>query len=247
MRKTLIFMASTLALTGPVLAGSVAGFGGGTEITQIANNIQLVIQYEQQVMGYVRQGLQLQNELTNLTKNPASLLGADIGGLINGVGTIMSGGQAIGGGLAKIDANFAKTFKSPTADTLAKSFTKWNATSTDTLEGALKAAGMHRDQFQSDTDALTALYNESQATGGNLQALQTLAKINTAQVQQMQKLGDLLATQNIASSTYMAAQTAKSEAQNQETDAVKRSLLAPNGPESNADTKAAPAKKWNLY
>lgn len=197
-------------------AGSVAGTGGGTEVTQIANNIQLVQQYQQTVQGYVRQGLQLQNELKNLTQNPASLLGSEVGRIINGVGSIMSAGNSIGGGMAQINKNFDSTFKSPTAATLAQSFTKWNNTSTSTLEGAMKAAGMHRDATQSDTDALNALYVESQAADGNLKAIQTLSKINSMQVQQMQKLQDLLATQNIASTTYMASQTAKAEAKNQQ-------------------------------
>lgn len=213
MKKSLLALVFT-SLVGPgaSIAGTVAGFGGGTEVTQIANNVQLVLQYEQQVQAYLRQGLQLQNELKNLIQNPASLMGADVGNLINGVGKIMSGGLAIGGNLAQIDKNFATTFKNPTAETLSKNFFKWHQTSTDTLEGALKAAGMHRDQYASETDALAALYNQSQATNGNLDALQTLSQINIKQIQHLQKLEDLMATQNIAASTYMAAQSAKDQA-----------------------------------
>ena len=180
--------------------------------TDIANLVQQGLQYTQQIQQYTRQGLQLESELKNLMQNPASLLGSDVGRLINGVGGIMSGANSIGGNLAQLDRNFASTFKSPTTATLAANFTRWHSTSTGTLEGALKAAGMHRDQFATDTDALTALYNESQASGGNLQAIQSLAKINSMQVQQTQKLGDLVAAQNIAASTYMAAQTAKDQA-----------------------------------
>ncbi len=210
MKKSLVY--AIIAVSSASAMGSVLGTGGGTEVTQIANNIQLIQQYSQAVDGYVRQGLQLDAALKNLTSNPASLLGADIGSLINGVGSIMSAGNAIGGNMARIDTNFASTFKSPTAATLAANFTKWNSTSTDTLEGAMKAAGMHRDARQSDTDNLTALYNESQSADGALKATQSLAKINSMEVQQLQKLQDLLATQNIASSTYMAAQTAKDQA-----------------------------------
>lgn len=194
-----------------IIAGTVAGTGGATEVTQIMNNVQLVLQYEQQVQAYLRQGLQLQNELKNLERNPTSLLGQDVGNLINGVGKIIAGGQSIGYSLATIDRNFATTFKSPTAQTLSDRFFSWHKTSTDTLEGALKAAGLHRDQYNTDTEALTALYNESQAADGNLKAIQSLSKINSMQVQQLQKLQDLMATQNIATSTYMAAKTAKDQ------------------------------------
>ncbi|MES2879219.1 MAG: conjugal transfer protein TrbJ [Pseudomonadota bacterium] len=208
-QKWIVAIVVALMGCGVAMAGTVLGTGGSTEVTQIANNIQLVQQYEQMVAGYVRQGLQLQNELKNLVQNPASLLGKDIGGIINGVGKIYSGGKAIGGSLAQIDKNFASTFKSPTAETLSKSFTRWQSTNTDTLEAALKAAGMHRDQFESDNAALSALYDESQNTQGNLDSLQTLAKFNAAQIQQLQGLKDLIASQNIAASTYMATQNAK--------------------------------------
>ena len=185
-------------------------------VTDLASQVSQGRAFLQQIQQYTTQGLQLQAELKNLIQNPASLLGADVGNLINGVGSIMSATNSIGGDYAQINKNFSSTFKSPTTATLAANFTRWHSTSTGTLEAALKAAGMHRDQFRTDTDALTALYNESQASGGNLQAAQTLAKINTMQVQQTQKLADLVAAQNIAASTYMAAQTAKGEAANQQ-------------------------------
>lgn len=213
MKKNLNCLAVVaLCMVAPSFAGSVAGTGGSTEITQIANNVQLALHYEQQVMGYIRQGLQMENELKNLVQNPASLLGADIGGIINGVGSIMAGGNSIGSGMAQIDKNFASTFKSPTAARLAQNFTRWHATSTGTLEGAMKAAGMNRDSRQSDSDNLTALYNQSQQSVGSVQATQQLSAINAAQVQQLMKLQDLLTAQNIASNTYMATQMVKDEA-----------------------------------
>lgn len=135
MKKNLLALAVAVSCQA-AMAGTVAGFGGGTEITQLMNNTQLILQYQQAVDSYLRQGLQLQNELKNLIQNPASLMGVEVGGLINNVGKIMSGGLAIGGNLAQIDKNFAATFKSPTAETLSKNFFKWHKTSTDTLEGA---------------------------------------------------------------------------------------------------------------
>lgn len=226
MKKSLL--ALVIATSGQIaMAGTVAGFGGGTEITQLMNNTQLILQYEQQVQAYLRQGLQLQNELKNLIQNPASLMGVEVGGLINSVGKIMSGGLAIGGNLAQIDKNFAATFKSPTAETLSKNFFKWHQTSTDTLEGALKAAGLHREHYASETDALAALYNRSQSTSGNLDALQTLSQINIKQIQHLQSLGDLMATQNLASSTYMATQTAKAEGERRQQEVMSAPLSTP--------------------
>lgn len=224
------------------VAGSVGGFGGSTEITQIANNIQLIQSYEQQVNAYLRQGLQLQNELKHLIANPTSMLGQDVGGLLNGIGKIMSGGQSIGYNLAQIDRNFATMFKSPVAMDYSKMFTRWHKTNTDTLEGALKAIGATRDQYQTNQDALTDLYNRSQASQGNLQALQTLSQINVRQIQQLQSLQELMASQATAATTYMASQTAKDQ---------KMVDIATAGDDKEKRTvpqvTTAPAPKWKDF
>ncbi len=208
--RSLVLAAVSLT-AGHAGAGTVAGTGGSTEVTQIMNNLQLVQSYEQQVNAYLRQGLQLQSELKHLIANPTSVLGQDVGNMINGIGRIMNGGQSIGYNLAQIDKNFASMFKSPQAMTFSKAFTSWHKTSTDTLEGTLKAIGATRDQYQSNQDALTDLYNRSQASQGNLQALQTLSQINVRQIQQLESLQELMAAQASASATYMAAQTAKDQ------------------------------------
>ena len=71
-----------------VNAGTVAGTGGSAEITQILNNLQLIQSYEQQVQSYVRQGVLVQNEMRNLISNLTSLMGSDVGNMINTIGWI---------------------------------------------------------------------------------------------------------------------------------------------------------------
>jgi len=205
----------------------VGGTGGSTEATQLENNLQLIQSYEQQVQSYIRQGLQVENELRNLIANPTSMLGADVGNMINTVGKIWSGGQAIGYNLAQIDQNFARTFKSPTAGNFAKMFTSWHQTNTDTLQSALRAIGAQRDQYASSQAALTDLYTRSQATNGNLDALQTLSQINIRQIQELHSLKELMATQATAATTYMAARSAKDQANDKVNDDLQRLLSNP--------------------
>lgn len=208
----------------PALAGSVAGTGGSTEVTQIINMMQLIQSYEQQVQAYVRQGVQVEAELRNLISNPTSLMGDDVGNMINTIGRIYSGGQSIGYNLAQIDKNFARTFKSPTADNFAKMFTSWHQTNTDTLQSALRAIGAQRDQYASSQAALTDLYNRSQSTNGNLDALQTLSQINVRQIQELQSLKELMATQATAATTYMAARSARDQAKDKANDDLQNLL-----------------------
>jgi P-type conjugative transfer protein TrbJ len=211
MKKLALAISITL-IVNTTYAGTVAGFGGATEYTAILSNVQLVTSYAKQAEQYVMQGLQYEAQLKHLMSNPASLLGGEAEALVKGIGSLMAAGESMGGSLAAIDKKFASTFNSPTAASFSTNFSNWTNTSKDTLKNAMSAAGMHRDQYSSNASALQALYTQSQNTGGDLSALQTLAKINIKQVQQTQALGDLMATQNIASSTWMAAQTSKEQA-----------------------------------
>lgn len=211
MKKWILIFALAGALVPQLgLAGGPAT-GGASEWTQIANNLQLVNQYAKQVEQHIMQAKQLEAQLKNLMKNSSSSANPNVDGLISQIGGLMSAANSIGGTMAQIDAKFAKQYKSTEAQSLSDKFTSLNKTSLDTLEGSMKSAGLHRQNYASDSAAISALYSESQSAEGNLQALQTLSKINIAQVQQSQKLGDLLATQNIATSNYMASQTAKDQ------------------------------------
>jgi len=210
MNKTYFFLAVLLATASP--AGATGVVAGATEWTQILNNIQLVQQYEQQVQQYVKQGQQYQAQLKNMETNAGSGLNPNLTGLVNNIGGIMQAGQAIGGTMAKIDGNFATKFQNPMAGTFSQNFKTWTTTSQDTLGASMRAAGLHRDAYQTDTSALQALVQRTKSSQGDVAAIQTLSEINAMQVQQTQKLGDLLATQNVASNAYMAAQNSKDQA-----------------------------------
>ena len=179
--------------------------------TDLASIARQVIGYEQQVMGYVRQGLQLQNEIRNLAQNPMSALGSETGSLINSMGQIMSGGKAIGSGMAQIDRNFSQTYKNPMAGKLSDKFTSWHSTNTDTLQGMVKSAGVYMDGSATDTQKIQRLYDESLSTDGQVQAIGKLSQINAMQVEQMQKLGTLLSVQTLAMGNDMAMKTAKDQ------------------------------------
>ena len=73
MKKTIIaaIVSASLALAAPPsFAGSVAGFGGSTEITQLANNIELVQSYLQQVQSYATQLQQYQSKHRRCDQQP---------------------------------------------------------------------------------------------------------------------------------------------------------------------------------
>ncbi len=248
MKKRILSVAIAVFLCGAgpsVQAG--AATGGSTEITQIANNVQLGLQYAKQVEQYIRQGLQYQTQLQNLILAQSPGI-TEVMGIVNGVGQMMSAGKAIGASMAQIDKNFANTFKNATAATLAENFTRWNNSSLDTLEGALKATGKTRDQYASDAAMLQALYEKSQSTMGARDSIQMVAAINAEQINQLHKLSNLISTQNIATSTYMANMTDQSIEQIRTDQKIKDGFEAvrPAAP-AKLDTTNKVHKPLNVY
>ena len=113
MKKTIIaaIVSASLALAAPPsFAGSVAGFGGSTEITQLANNIELVQSYLQQVQSYATQLQQYQNMIQNTLNIPAQVWGS-IEGELMGVASVVQQGQALAYSATNIATQFENTFK----------------------------------------------------------------------------------------------------------------------------------------
>lgn len=230
MKTTLLFILLCLSSISPSRAGTVAGFGGGTEYTQILNNVQLANQYAQMLTNYTTQLQQYQAQLQNLERNPLSPMVQDIPNMIKGIGGAMAAGKSIGGSMAQIDGNFATAFKSPLAGTFSEKFKTLNDTSTDTLAASAKAAGIERDARDSETATLNALYTKSQSSDGTVAAVQQLSAINANQIQHLQGMKELISTQNIASSAWMAGQNRKDEV-------MQESQVGSMG-------KATPGKNW---
>lgn len=194
------------------LAGSVAGTGGGTEVTQLMNNIELVTQNAKIVEGYVRQGLQYDTQLRNLIKNPASMFGPEAGALMRSVGALMDSGQAIGSSMYEVDRRLGQRYTNTQAMSFADRFRSWTNGSKGNLEASMRAAGMRRDQYKSDAAALDALYAKAQNDQGAAAAAQTAAEINIQNVRQMQALGDMLAEQHAVTAEYRLAALDKEQA-----------------------------------
>ena len=231
----------------PMKAFAGGAGGGATEATQWANHLELILQYEIMVEQYIRQGLQYATQLQNLIKNPASLLGSEIGEMINKIGAIMNKGQAIGMSLAEVNKKFGDTFKNPGAVSLANGFTKWHATSIDTLEAAIKSAGLQNEKLEDETAKIQALFDTSQAAEGNLSALQSLSAINSHMLKQMQSLGQLISVQNLAASTYMAEKTSQEKIRIDKDKEILDGFKKIKPASLTFEVKPSVNEDWNMY
>jgi P-type conjugative transfer protein TrbJ len=205
MRKCLIIL---LALTGATVQAPQRAEAGvfATEVTQLLNHAQLV-------MSYIRQGLQLENEINmyaDMVRNVKQLQGQVFGPInadLNSLAAIVQGGRALAYSLANLDVQFRNTFRgygtSPNAYYVQ--YRNWSQTSLDTTLGALRAAGLQGQQLQNEQAVLNSLRAMASTSDGRMQALQVMGQISEQQVQQLMKLRELMLADMSSKQAYQAA------------------------------------------
>lgn len=216
-----VALAASISFSAPVArAGSVGGFGGSTELTQLANNIELVQSYLQQARAYATQlqqwntqVQQYQNMVTNTLNIPNQIWG-QITNELSGVANLVKQGNALAYSATNIGSQFQATFKGfqfPTGFNYKTEYQKWSSTTMDSLKGALEAAGLQSQQFATEEAVLQQLRGMSSGAKGQMQAIQAGTQIAEQQVQQLQKLRQLMMLQLQSQNTYLAAQQNKED------------------------------------
>ena len=214
MRKSVIvFVLLALAVRNPqpVEAGAFA-----TEVTQLLNHAQLLLQY-------IRQGQQLANELNmyaDMLKNSRTLSAHSFGAVmndLNALAAIVQGGRALAYSLGNLDQLFRQTYPGYgyNAGAYYLQYRNWSQTSLDTTLGTLRAAGLQGQQLQSEQAVLNSLRSSLEGTDGRLEALHALGDISEQQVEQLMKLRELMMADMSSKQAYQAAiiqQQAASEA-----------------------------------
>lgn len=211
MRKVVLAALAGSMVMSTANAGSVAGNGGSTEITQILNNVELIqqsAQMYQEVQNTIQQVTMMQSQLKNLIQAPQMVWGqvqADLQQLTQ----LVAQGQALGYALGNIDQTFASQFKGYTTS-LKQNFgtqsKQWTQTSLDSLKSALNTAGMQSSQFASEQSAMDSIQSISAGSPGALQAAQAGVMVASQQVQQLQKLRQLFMAQMQAQNAFLAKQ-----------------------------------------
>ena len=204
---SMLFVAVPTESDGGVIAGVA------TEWTQILNHVQLI-------QSYIRQGLQLTNELKHYQLalkesliQPNQVFGViqqDLGQLAQ----LVQGGRALAYSMANLDAQFRNTFTGYGFRTQGyyQDYQKWSQTSLDTTLNSLKAAGFHGQQLQSQQAILAALRAQSTGAGGEVQAIEVGNQIAEQQVEQLMALRQLMLVDLQSKQAYQAEQIQKEQA-----------------------------------
>ncbi|HTW64660.1 MAG TPA: P-type conjugative transfer protein TrbJ [Bryobacteraceae bacterium] len=205
MRKSVIAALTLFTITAEAPQRAQAG-AFATEITQLLNHAQLVL-------SYIRQGTQLENEISmlqNMLRNTKNLSPQTFGAIqadINALAQIVQGGQALAYSLGNLDQMFRSTYPgyATNPNVYYMNYQQWSQTSLDTTLGALRAAGLQNQQMESEYSVINALENMSQTADGQMQALNVLGEISDQQVQQLMKLRELMMADMSSKQAYQAA------------------------------------------
>src|SRR6202167_1385565 len=205
MRKHVIALLVLFTISAEAPQKAEAG-AFATEVTQLLNHAQLVL-------AYIRQGLQLENELAmyaNMLRNTKNIPNQRFGSIqadINALAQIVQGGQALAYSLGNLDQLFRSTYPGygTTPTVYYANYQNWSQTSLDTTLGALRAAGLQSQQMQSEETVIRSLESMSQTADGQMQALNVLGQISDQQVQQLMKLRELMMADMLSKQEYMGA------------------------------------------
>lgn len=201
---------------------------------------QQVFEYAEQVNTALNTAEQLQTQIqqyqmmvTQGTGLPDSMFSSIAGDLKN-VMKIYDRSQALGRQIQNMDSQFNTAFpgfnsylnqvassaESPAQDR----YQTWSDQGRGNVKAALEAANLNTSTFESEGEQLDRMMTRSQSAVGRMQALQAGNEIASQNVQQLQKLRDLVATQINMQGNYLAQQgdrTAASEATEQQFEARK--------------------------
>lgn len=198
------------------------------QMFEYAEQVNIALNTAEQLQTQIQQ---YQNMVTHGTGLPDSMFGsiaADLKSVVN----IYNRSQALGRQIQSMDSQFNTVFpgfeyylnqaanseKVPAHDR----YQKWSQQGLDNVKKAMEATNLNTSTFESEDAQLKRMVARSQSAAGRMQAIQVGNEIASQNVQQLQKLRDLLATQINMQGNYMAQQSdrkAASEAAEQQFEA----------------------------
>lgn len=198
------------------------------QMFEYAEQVNTALNTAEQLQTQIQQ---YQNMVTQGTGLPNSMFGsiaADLKSVVN----IYQRSQALGRQIENMDAQFNAAFpgfesylqqvanseETPMRDR----YKEWSEQGRNNAKTAMEAANLNTSTFQSEDALLNRMVARSQSAVGRMQAIQAGNEIASQNVQQLQKLRDLVATQINMQGNYMAQQgdrKAASEATEQQFEA----------------------------
>ncbi len=202
--RTAIFLFGLVAISSlPGRAQAVFCTNCSTELTQLANNIQLIDQLARQVQ-LVQQAVQQTENLTLNTTGLDQQSWSTTLARLRQLNTLLGQAKSLSYTSADLDGQFAAKYgdykayaaKQAGDETLAAKLQQWSEDTNSSVLSTLKAAGIANQQIHGEDDAyLRQLESLAETAQGRMQAIQVSNQIAMAGVRQTQKLQQLLLLQ----------------------------------------------------
>ena len=186
----------------PSLAQAVYCTNCASEITQLLNLARLVDQLGTQGNILQTNTNQFQTMTVNTTPLP-SLQWSNGASDLQSVTSLLAGANALSFANSGLAGQFGQTYgtygsylTAPAGSSaFAAKYQQWSTNTNASVLSTLQAGSLQSGQISGDElSALTALKSQAGAVQGNLQALQTLAQLGILNVEQLQKLRQLILT-----------------------------------------------------
>lgn len=172
------------------------------DVETALNTAQQLSTQIQQYNNMVQQGISLPNRIFS-----------QITGDLQRVAAVYNNAQSLGRDISNFDQKFKEQFTDYdkwldagnfTAGAAADRYSTWSKQGLDNARTAMEAAGINVSSFADENSTLDQIVARSQSASGRMQAIQAGNEIAAQNVQQLQKLRDLMATQIHLQGNYMA-------------------------------------------
>jgi P-type conjugative transfer protein TrbJ len=185
----------------------------GTEYTQLFNKLQMLKQVETSIQQLHTQMNQYQNMLSNSQGLSHQVWGKafqDIGKL----NSLIQQSKALAYSATNLDSQFSqrygdyKTYQSQKMNGFnwEQKYDQWSREANDNALYTLKAVGMQSSQMQDEEALMQQLQAMSQSAQGRMQAIQVGNMMAAQNINQIQKLRQLMMLQLQMEANYIAAQ-----------------------------------------
>ncbi|EEQ2490315.1 P-type conjugative transfer protein TrbJ [Escherichia coli] len=184
-----------------------------------STNVQQAMQYAKDIETALNTAQQLQTQIDQynaLLKQGMQLPDSvfdSVKGSLQQVANLYDSTKTIGRNVSNLDEQFREQFKGysdwlnttgQASEVMPERYKQWEQQGADNARNAMKAVGVNVGTFESEDRTLTRLVSRSSGAVGQMQAIQAGNEINAQNVQQLQKLRDLVATQITMQSNYLA-------------------------------------------
>ena len=200
------------------------------QMFEYAEQVNTALNTAEQLQTQIQQYQNMVTQGTGLPDSKFGSIAADLKSVVN----IYNRSQVLGRQIQNMDSQFNTAFPgfesylnqaANSAQFPARDrYQKWSKQGSDNVKTALEAANLNTSTFESEDTQLNRMVFRSQSAVGRMQAIQAGNEIASQNVQQLQKLRDLMATQINMQGNYMAQQgdrKAASEAAEQQFEARK--------------------------